>query len=108
MSRFPERRILAKSWKLLFDRSERRAWAEPSAVAPAPASGAAAPQRLPGATPTTRMPCVATSTPAVRVSMHLGPGSVAFLLPLLWLVLTSVATPQERRGESAQPALRRR
>jgi len=36
------------------------------------------------------------------------PGSLAFLLPLLWLVLTAVAAPRDARGISAQPALRRR
>jgi cytochrome c oxidase assembly factor CtaG len=36
------------------------------------------------------------------------PGSLAFLLPLLWLVLTAVAAPREARGMPAQPALRRR
>ena len=36
------------------------------------------------------------------------PGSLAFLLPLLWLVLTAVAAPRDAQGVSAQPALRRR
>ena len=36
------------------------------------------------------------------------PGSLAFLLPLLWLVLTAVAAPREARGVPAQPALPRR
>src|ERR1700730_7278235 len=36
------------------------------------------------------------------------PGSLAFLLPLLWLVLTAIAGPKDVQGIPAQPALRRR
>jgi cytochrome c oxidase assembly factor CtaG len=36
------------------------------------------------------------------------PGSVAFLVPLLWLVLTTIAAPRAERRLEAQPALRRR
>jgi cytochrome c oxidase assembly factor CtaG len=36
------------------------------------------------------------------------PGSLAFLVPLLWLVLTSIAAPRAESGLPAQPALRRR
>jgi len=36
------------------------------------------------------------------------PGSLAFLLPVLWLVLTDVTGPNDARRIPAQPALRRR
>jgi cytochrome c oxidase assembly factor CtaG len=36
------------------------------------------------------------------------PGSLAFLLPLLWLVLTAIAGPKDAQGIPVQPALRRR
>ena len=36
------------------------------------------------------------------------PGSIAFLVPLLWLVLTTIAAPRAERRLEAQPALRRR
>jgi len=36
------------------------------------------------------------------------PGSVAFLVPLLWLVFTTIAAPPAERRLEAQPALRRR
>jgi cytochrome c oxidase assembly factor CtaG len=36
------------------------------------------------------------------------PGSLAFLLPVLWLVLTAVTGPKDARRIPAQPALRRR
>ena len=36
------------------------------------------------------------------------PGSVAFLVPLLWLVVTAMAAPRSEPGIRAQPALRRR
>jgi cytochrome c oxidase assembly factor CtaG len=36
------------------------------------------------------------------------PGSVAFLVPLLWLVLTTITAPWTERRLEAQPALRRR
>ena len=36
------------------------------------------------------------------------PGSLAFLLPVLWLVLTAVAGPKDTPRIPAQPALRRR
>ena len=36
------------------------------------------------------------------------PGSVAFLVPVLWLVFTTIAAPPAERRLEAQPALRRR
>jgi cytochrome c oxidase assembly factor CtaG len=36
------------------------------------------------------------------------PGSIAFLVPLLWLVFTTIAAPPAERRLEAQPALRRR
>jgi len=36
------------------------------------------------------------------------PGSIAFLVPVLWLVFTTIAAPRVERRLEAQPALRRR